>query len=136
MGETDRAGQERQLGAKLRAGEVPPPNVYAFAHYIWQQVNHWGRDGDKDYGAAIFRMQAYITPSCREWLELEMIASRDVRPHPKHFYKDLALKKFALLSKRQFFQAWNAAIVLTGASTWSKAGRPKAKIKSAHQSKS
>lgn len=59
-------------GATLRPGEVPPANVYAFAHYIWQQVNHWSRDGDKDYGAAIYRMQAYITPSCREWLERDL----------------------------------------------------------------
>lgn len=60
-------------GATLRAGELPPANVYTFAHYIWQQVNHWGQDGDKDYGAAIFRMQAYLTPSCREWLQRNLV---------------------------------------------------------------
>lgn len=59
-------------GATLRHGEVPPANVYAFAHYIWQQVNHWNRDGDKDYGTAIYRMQAYLTPACREWLERDL----------------------------------------------------------------
>jgi integrating conjugative element protein (TIGR03746 family) len=60
-------------GATLKPGDVPEPNVYAFAHYIWQQVNHWSRDGDKDYGAAIYRMQAYLTPSCREWLERDLV---------------------------------------------------------------
>jgi integrating conjugative element protein (TIGR03746 family) len=59
-------------GATLRPDEVPAPNVYAFAHYIWQQVNHWPRDGDRDYGAAIFRMQAFITPACRDWLERDL----------------------------------------------------------------
>ena len=61
-------------GASLRPGEVPPASVYTFAHYIWQQVNHWGQDGDKDYGAAIYRLQAYVTPSCREWLERDLKA--------------------------------------------------------------
>jgi integrating conjugative element protein (TIGR03746 family) len=89
-------------GAKLRAGEVPPPNVYAFAHYIWQQVNHWGRDGDKDYGAAIFRMQAYITPSCREWLERDLatkanngelsLRTRALQEIPGHEYEESRVK--------------------------------------------
>ena len=61
-------------GAMLKPGEVPPANVYAFAHYIWQQLNHWVRDGDKDYGTAIFRMQAYVTPRCRDWLERDLAA--------------------------------------------------------------
>jgi integrating conjugative element protein (TIGR03746 family) len=61
-------------GAKVKPGEVPPPNVYAFAHYIWQQLNHWSRDGAKDYGAAIYRMQAYVTPGCRDWLEDDLAA--------------------------------------------------------------
>jgi integrating conjugative element protein (TIGR03746 family) len=59
-------------GAKLKPGDVPPANVYTFAHYIWQQLNHWSRDGTTDYGAAIFRMQAYVTPACRDWLEEDM----------------------------------------------------------------
>jgi integrating conjugative element protein (TIGR03746 family) len=61
-------------GAKLKPGEVPPPNVYTFAHYIWQQLNHWSRDGAKDYGTAIYRMQAYVTPACRDWLERDLAA--------------------------------------------------------------
>lgn len=67
---------------------------------------------------------------CRDWLELEMNGSRDERPQPKKFYEDLALKKFPCLPKRQFIRAWDAAILLTGASNWSRAGRPKVKIKS------
>ncbi|WP_082497938.1 PFL_4703 family integrating conjugative element protein [Pseudorhodoferax sp. Leaf267] len=51
---------------QVRDGEsaVPPPNVYAFAYYIWQQVNRWATDGATDYGAQIFRVQNFITPRC------------------------------------------------------------------------
>lgn len=59
-------------GAHVKLGEVPPPNVYAFAFYIWQQVNRWAQDGDKDYGLAIFKMAPYLTPRCRETLEQDM----------------------------------------------------------------
>lgn len=89
-------------GATVRPGDVPPPNVYAFAHYIWQQVNRWGRDGDKDYGAAIFRMQAYITPSCREWLERDLatkanngelsLRTRALQEIPGHEYQESRVK--------------------------------------------
>ena len=89
-------------GARLRVGEVPPPNVYAFAHYIWQQVNHWSRDGDKDYGAAIWRMQAYVTPACREWLEADLAAkankgelslrTRALQEIPGHEYEETKVR--------------------------------------------
>jgi integrating conjugative element protein (TIGR03746 family) len=58
-------------GTALRLGrvtEVPHPNVYGFGFYIWQQVNRWAKDGSKDYGAQIFALQHYLTPSCREQL--------------------------------------------------------------------
>ncbi len=59
-------------GATLKPGEVPPASVYAFATTIWQMVNHWPTDGDADYGGAIFRMQYYVTPECRDWLKQDM----------------------------------------------------------------
>jgi integrating conjugative element protein (TIGR03746 family) len=62
-------------GATLNIGttpDVPPPNVYAFAHYVWQQVNRWKEDGTKNYGEQIFAMQNYITPACREQLVADM----------------------------------------------------------------
>lgn len=85
-------------GAKLKPGEVPPPNVYAFAHYIWQQVNRWSENGDKDYGAAIFKMQAYLTPACRIQLENDMnqkagageltLRTRFLQEVPGHGYEE------------------------------------------------
>lgn len=59
-------------GAVMAVGEVPPANVYAFAHYIFQQLNHWPQNGDKDYGAAIFRLSAYLTPRFRTELEADL----------------------------------------------------------------
>ncbi len=49
-------------GATQTIDEVPPANVYAFAIYIFQQLNRWSEDGARDYGNAIFRVSPYITP--------------------------------------------------------------------------
>lgn len=59
-------------GARVRVSEVPLANVYAFAFYVWQQVNRWSQDGEKDYGLAIFKTAAYLTPECREILQRDM----------------------------------------------------------------
>ncbi|MDN5869200.1 MAG: TIGR03746 family integrating conjugative element protein [Nitrococcus sp.] len=59
-------------GAVLAVGEVSPPNVYAFALYIFQQLNRWPQDGAKDYGRAIFRVSAYLTPRYRAALIAEL----------------------------------------------------------------
>lgn len=56
-------------GAVVRPGEVQSPNVYAFALAIWQQVNRWAENGEKDYGKQIFAMAAYLTPDCRQTLQ-------------------------------------------------------------------
>ncbi len=52
-------------GAVLAVDEVPPANVYAFAFYIFQQLNRWPEDGATDYGRAIFRVSPYLTPRYR-----------------------------------------------------------------------
>ncbi|WP_404357119.1 PFL_4703 family integrating conjugative element protein [Methylotuvimicrobium sp. KM1] len=65
-------------GAVLKLDEVPPPNVYAFAHYIFQQLNHWEENGETDYGKQVFRMAAYLTPEFRQFLthDLELRGKR------------------------------------------------------------
>jgi len=55
-------------GAVLALEEVPPANVYAFAFYIFQQLNRWPENGAEDYGSAIFRIAPYLTPKFREAL--------------------------------------------------------------------
>ena len=62
-------------GAVLAADEVPPPNVYAFAFYIFQQLNRWPEDGARDYGRAIFRVSPYLTPKYRA----ELIADLELK---------------------------------------------------------
>lgn len=59
-------------GATLAFREVPRPNVYTFAFYILQQLNRWPESGAQDYGAAIFRLSAYLTPDFREALIADM----------------------------------------------------------------
>ena len=61
-------------GAVMTLDEVPPATVYAFAFYIFQQLNRWPEDGAEDYGKAIFRIAAYLTPSFREQLIADMDA--------------------------------------------------------------
>lgn len=59
-------------GAVLAAEEVPPANVYAFAFYIFQQLNRWPVNGATDYGSAIFRISPYLTPRYRNDLIADM----------------------------------------------------------------
>ncbi len=59
-------------GAVLAAEEVPPANVYAFAFYIFQQLNRWPENGAMDYGSAIFRISPYLTPRYRNDLIADM----------------------------------------------------------------
>lgn len=59
-------------GAVLAVDEVPAANVYAFAFYIFQQLNRWPEDGASDYGRAIFRVAPYLTPRYRADLLAEL----------------------------------------------------------------
>lgn len=62
-------------GAVIKIGgqaQVPTPNVYSFAFYIWQQVNNWPKDGNQDYGKQIYDLQFYFTPACREQLTADL----------------------------------------------------------------
>lgn len=59
-------------GAVLAAEEAPAANVYAFAFYIFQQLNRWPENGTTDYGRAIFRISPYLTPRYRNDLITDM----------------------------------------------------------------
>lgn len=59
-------------GAVLAIDAIAPANVYAFAYYIFQQLNRWPEDGTQDYGRAIFRVSAYLTPHYRAQLIADM----------------------------------------------------------------
>jgi integrating conjugative element protein (TIGR03746 family) len=62
-------------GANLAVEEVPPANVYAFAFYIFQQLNRWPDNGASDYGKAIFRLSPYLTPRYRN----DLIATMELK---------------------------------------------------------
>ncbi|HBO0761875.1 TPA: TIGR03746 family integrating conjugative element protein, partial [Pseudomonas aeruginosa] len=49
--------------------DIPPESVYAFGLYIFQQVQRWPKDGEVDYKSNLFRYAAYLTPSCKVFLE-------------------------------------------------------------------
>lgn len=83
-------------GVILRPGEVPAPNVYAFALYVWQQLNRWPANGQSEYPQNLFRWSAYLTPRFREALladlrqrarrgELDQ-RSRGLQELPGHHY--------------------------------------------------
>jgi integrating conjugative element protein (TIGR03746 family) len=59
-------------GARLALDEVPPPNVYGFAYYIFQQLNRWPNNGAEDYGKAIFHIAPYLTDAYRHALVADM----------------------------------------------------------------
>jgi hypothetical protein len=61
---------------------------------------------------------------CLSWLIKEMLASPDIRQHPKACYLDKAKKQYGV-SEREFDRRWHEAIDKTGAAAWANAGRPK-----------
>lgn len=49
--------------------EIEPSAVYAFAFYVFQQLNHWPTDGEVDYKRNIKALKHFFTPSCSTFLE-------------------------------------------------------------------
>ncbi len=59
-------------GATLRAGESPKANLYTFSFHIWQQLNRWEKNGQKDFPRNIYNLAAYMTPQFRASLKRDM----------------------------------------------------------------
>lgn len=59
-------------GAMVAFDQVPPPVVYTFASYIFQQLNRWKEDGEQDYQQQIYTLQGFFTPGCLAYLEADM----------------------------------------------------------------
>lgn len=57
--------------------DVPPESVYGFALYIFQQMNRWPTDGEVNYEDNIFRLSAYLTPSCKSYLQKDFELRRN-----------------------------------------------------------
>lgn len=56
--------------------EVPSPVVYTFGLYIFQQLNRWASNGEKDYPKQIYRLQGFLSPSCIDAFEADMNEKR------------------------------------------------------------
>ena len=56
-------------GSTRKWWEIAPESVYTFGFYIFQQLNRWPVDGEKNYPRAIQKLSAYLTPQCRSQLE-------------------------------------------------------------------
>ena len=56
-------------GSTRRWWDVPPESVYAFTFYIWQQAQRWPTNGEEDYPRNLKALAAYLTPSCRSFLQ-------------------------------------------------------------------
>ena len=55
-------------GSTRKWWEIPESTVYSFAFYIFQQINAWPKDGEKDYPMKIAQLSPYLTPSCQDFL--------------------------------------------------------------------
>ena len=64
-------------GSVRRWWDVPPESVYAFTFYVFQQLHRWPKDGETDYPRNIRALAAYLTPSCKAFLEHDFEYRRD-----------------------------------------------------------
>jgi integrating conjugative element protein (TIGR03746 family) len=58
-------------GSVRKWWDVPPESVYAFAFYVFQQLNRWATNGENDYAANIRALAAYLTPACQTFLHAD-----------------------------------------------------------------
>lgn len=58
-------------GAVIKANDVQPAHIYAFANTVFQQANHW-ENGQADYGQQLFRVSPYLTPPFIDSLKTDM----------------------------------------------------------------
>ena len=59
-------------GAVIKANDVQPAHIYAFANTVFQQANHW-ENGQADYGQQLFRVSPYLTPPFIDSLKSDMV---------------------------------------------------------------
>lgn len=64
-------------GSTRQWWDVPPESVYTFGFYIFQQINRWPRDGEVDYEANINRLESFLSPSCKAYLQKDFELRRN-----------------------------------------------------------
>ena len=63
-------------GATLKPGELHAANSYAFANYVWRNLNDWGVSGKDDYKRLIDEYRCMVTPEFERWLRLNEAQKR------------------------------------------------------------
>lgn len=56
-------------GSVRKWWDVPPESVYAFAFYVFQQLNRWPTNGEDDYVRNLHALASYFTPACQTFLQ-------------------------------------------------------------------
>ena len=56
-------------GSVRKWWDVPPESVYAFAFYVFQQLNRWPTNGEEDYPRNLHALSNYFTPACQAFLQ-------------------------------------------------------------------
>ena len=64
-------------GSTRKWWDVPPESVYAFAFYIFQQLNRWPTNGEEDYPRNLKALSAYFTPGYRAYLQQDFETRRN-----------------------------------------------------------
>ena len=57
-------------GAVLKPDELQGVSAYAFAMYVWRNINDWRMSGSEDYKRLIDEYQCLVTPEFERWLRL------------------------------------------------------------------
>jgi integrating conjugative element protein (TIGR03746 family) len=64
-------------GSTRKWWDVPPESVYAFTFYVFQQMHRWPANGEEDYPRNLKALSAYLTPSCRAYLQQDYETRRN-----------------------------------------------------------
>jgi integrating conjugative element protein (TIGR03746 family) len=71
----------------MKAGEIPPHEVYNFALTILQQLNNWENNGAEDYPENVNRYRFYLTPRYRQKLldDIKQLSNGELRQRVRNF---------------------------------------------------
>jgi integrating conjugative element protein (TIGR03746 family) len=74
-------------GAVMKAGEIPPSQVFLFAQYLMQQLNNWDTNGAEDFPRNINALRFYLTPGFQQQLidDLESRSNGELRDRIRVF---------------------------------------------------
>ena len=93
-------------GMWVSSEKIPQATVYAFAYYVFQNINLWKKDGSQDYRHNIEAFQCYFTPAFR----------RVLKEHYEHKKNSGELKRSRVASLIQPYR--DSYVKYIGNGTW------------------